>query len=211
MQRKFSNKMCGIQCNIYKGYRFLFLESEILANSNLYFTGSGRPHDKLKLDWKILAVVKLCLLIYTQEAEQTFLVLYPSSLPSPLDSKVTYYENLWLFAQRLFSHYGSTLGPCTGQAEHARDTMLPDAALKQRQTWRQWMKSPAPLPMEWNNSEECIPCHFAVVTCLIMNPTWATFRPLPVFPGISFNSATCLQICVSTQESIQSHKRTWSK
>lgn len=34
----------------------LALESEILTHSNLYFTGSGRPHNTLELDWKILTV-----------------------------------------------------------------------------------------------------------------------------------------------------------
>lgn len=53
-------------------YMILALESEILGNSSLYLTGSGRPQDKLEFDREILADVKHPLVIFTQDAEQMF-------------------------------------------------------------------------------------------------------------------------------------------
>lgn len=88
---------------------FFLWKVKILANSNLYFTGSGGPHSKLELHWKILADVTLPLLIYTQEAKQTFLVFYPAPLPSPLYPKATYYEKPWLFAQGFYLTVGAWL------------------------------------------------------------------------------------------------------
>lgn len=88
---------------------FFLWKVKVLANSNLYFTGSGGPHNKLELHWKILADVKLPLLSYTQEAKQPFLVFYPCPLPSPMYPKTTYMKNRDFLPEAFFLTVGAWL------------------------------------------------------------------------------------------------------
>lgn len=188
-------------------YMFLALEGEILANSSLCFTGSGRPHNKLDLDWKILADIRLPLVTCTQQAEQTFLVFYASPF-------ATYYEKRRPSAPGLFSRCGSMLRPCTGHAEHARESVFPEAS-PPATDGAAVDKVPAPSPLGWNDSEECVLRSLAAVTCLIMDPTWAPalpcLTPPPLSASVSLGSSPNHRlVCksVSAQESLQSHKST---